>query len=396
MSKFFSQAMAITVMNLRNLPRRKTPAIVALVGIAGVVAVLTGVLSIGEGFRKVLDHAGGTDIAIVLRGGNTDEFGSSLTQEQVRIVADNAAIAHDVTGSLASAELYVVADVPMRHSPSPANVPVRGVGLRGPELHKHFKIVTGRYFTPGTFEMVVGRSAALEYAGFDVGNRIRLGSTDWTVVGVFEDGGSVSESEAWTDASVLQGAYRRGTMFQSVRVKLTSEQALQSLRDALSADPRLNLNAFTEREFYEEISRPLTTLVRNVGAALALLMGTGAIFGALNTMYSAVSSRTREIATLCAVGFGAGPIVISVLVEAMIVGLVGGVVGGLIGWLGFNGIRTATYNPATLSQVTFAFNVTPELLEQGLAYALVLAFIGGLLPSLRAARLPIPEGLREI
>lgn len=396
MSNFFAQVAAVTAMNLRNLPERKASAVVALVGIVGVVAVLVGVLAIREGFRQVLDLSGAPDIALVLRGGTNDEMSSSLTQDQTRIIADAPGVARDAAGPLASAELYVVVDVPMRSTNTPANVPLRGVGPQGSKLRQHFKIVAGRYFTPGTFEMIVGRGASQQFAGLEVGQRIRWGTTEWAIVGTFEDDGSVAESEVWTDASVLQGAYRRGTTFQATRVKLTSPQAQQTFKDALTTDPRLNIKVFTERQFYEQQSKPLVTLVNIVGNVIAALMGIGAIFGALNTMYSAVSARTREIATLRAIGFGAGPVVISVLVEAMVIGVLGGILGGVIGWLGFDGIRTATLNPATFSQITFAFDVTPMLLAQGLAYALILGFVGGLLPGLRAARLPITTGLREM
>ncbi|MET0660164.1 MAG: FtsX-like permease family protein [Steroidobacteraceae bacterium] len=396
MSNFFAQVAAITSMNLRNLPERKASTIVALVGIVGVVAVLVGVLAIREGFREVLDLSGSEDVAIVLRGGATDEMSSSMLQDQTRIIADAPGVARDSAGPLASPELYVVVDVPIRKTNTPANVPLRGVSPQGPKLREAFKIVAGRTFTPGTFEMIVGRGAALQFAGLEVGHRIRWGSTEWAIVGIFEDDGSVAESEVWTDASVLQGAYRRGTTFQSTRVKLTSPQALSTFKDALTADPRVNVRIYSERQFYEQQSRPLVTTVNIVGNFIALLMGIGAVFGALNTMYSAVSARTREIATLRAIGFSAGPVVISVLVEAMVIGVLGGVLGGIIGWLGFDGIRTATLNPATFSQITFAFNVTPALLVQGLVYALILGFVGGLLPSLRAARLPITTGLREM
>ncbi|HKQ84736.1 MAG TPA: FtsX-like permease family protein [Steroidobacteraceae bacterium] len=396
MSNFFAQVAAITSMNLRNLPERKASTIVALVGIVGVVAVLVGVLAIREGFREVLDLSGSEDVAIVLRGGSTDEMSSSMLQDQTRIIADAPDVARDSAGPLASPELYVVVDVPIRKTNTPANVPLRGVSPQGPKLREAFKIVAGRTFTPGTFEMIVGRGAALQFAGLEVGRRIRWGTTEWAIVGIFEDDGSVAESEVWTDANVLQGAYRRGTTFQSTRVKLTSPQALRTFKDALSQDPRVNVRVYSEREFYEQQSRPLVTTVNVVGNSIALLMGIGAIFGALNTMYSAVSARTREIATLRAIGFSAGPVVISVLVEAMVIGVLGGVLGCIIGWLGFDGIRTATLNPATFSQITFAFNVTPALLVQGLVYALILGFIGGLLPSLRAARLPITTGLREM
>jgi putative ABC transport system permease protein len=396
MSNFFAQVAAVTAMNLRSLPERKASTIVALVGIAGVVAVLVGVLAIREGFRQVLDLSGSDDVAIVLRGGSTDELSSTLTQDQTRIIADAPGVARDANGPLASPELYVTVDVPIRSTNTPANVPLRGVSPQGHKLRQAFKIVEGRTFTSGTFEMIVGRGASLQFAGLEVGERIRWGTTEWAIVGIFEDDGSVAESEIWTDASVLQGAYRRGTTFQSTRVKLVNAQALQTFKDALSTDPRVNVRVYTERQFYEQQSRPLVTTVNVVGNSIALLMGIGAIFGALNTMYSAVSARTREIATLRAIGFSPAPVVISVLVEAMIIGIVGGMLGCAIGWLGFDGIRAATLNFATFTQITFAFNVTPALVIQGLVYALILGLIGGLFPGLRAARLPITTGLREM
>lgn len=396
MANFLTQVTAVTAMNLRSLPERKSAAIVALVGIVGVVAVLVGVLAIREGFRQVLELSGSPDIAIVLRGGTSSEMSSSIMLDQTRIIADAPGVARDAAGPLASAELYVVVDVPIRATNTGANVPMRGVGAQAQKLRTHFKITAGRYFSPGKFELIVGRGATEQFAGLEVGKRIRWGTTEWTVVGIFEDGGSVGESEIWTDASVLQGAYRRGTTFQSMRIKLDSAQSLQRFKDALSTDPRLNVRVFTEREFYEQQSRALIALVSIVGTLIGFLMGIGAVFGALNTMYSAVSARTREIATLRAIGFGAMPVVVSVLTEAMCIGVLGGLLGGLVGWLGFDGIRTATLNPAAFSQITFAFDVTPRLLVQGLTYAIILGFIGGLLPSLRAARLPITTGLREL
>jgi putative ABC transport system permease protein len=395
-SNAFSQISAITGMNLRNMSERLTSSIVALIGIAGVVTVLIGVLSIGEGFRAVLDLSGADDVAIVLRNGATDEMGSGLAQTQTRIIADPAAVKRDQDGPIASPELYVIVDVPLKSTGTAANVPFRGVGPQAPKLRQNFRIVEGRNFTPGTFEIVVGRGASGQFAGLTVGNRLRWGTTDWVVAGIFEDRGSVAESEIWTDATVLQGVYNRGTSYQSMRVKLNNAAALQSFKDTLTSDPRLNVRIFTEKQYYEEQSRILTTLVRSIGAVIAILMGLGAVFAALNTMYSAVSARTREIATLRALGFGSAPVVASVLAEALLIGLVGGVIGMLISYFAFNGLRASTMNFATFSQITFAFTVTPQLLIQGLTYALVLGFIGGLLPSLRAAKLPITTGLREL
>jgi putative ABC transport system permease protein len=391
-----TQVVAITSMNLRNVSERLTSSIVALVGIAGVVMVLIGVLSISAGFRAVLTLSGARDVAIVLRSGATDEMGSGLTLAQTKIIADSKNIARDAEGAIASPELYVIVDIPLKRTVTAANVPLRGVGPQAPQLRQNFRIVEGRNFTPGTFEIIAGRGASQQFAGLTVGNKLRWGTTDWTVVGIFEDRGSVAESEVWTDATVLQGAYNRGTTYQSMRVKLTSPEAYRSFEDSLTTDPRLNVRMFTEREYYEKQSRTLIALVSTIGTVIAVLMGLGAVFAALNTMYSAVSTRTREIATLRALGFGATPVIISVLTEALLIGLVGGVLGALISYFAFNGVRASTMNMTTFSQITFAFTVTPMVLVLGLVYALILGFVGGLFPSLRAARLPITTGLREM
>jgi putative ABC transport system permease protein len=395
-SNAFTQVTAITGMNLRNMSQRLASSIVALIGIAGVVMVLIGVLSIGEGFRAVLDQSGAEDVAIVLRSGATDEMSSGLGQDQTRIIADAEQVARDADGPVASPELYVIVDVPLKSTGTSANVPLRGVGPQAPKLRQNFRIVEGRHFTPGTFEVIVGRGASMQFAGLTVGSKLRWGTTDWVVAGIFEDRGSVAESEVWTDATVLQGAYNRGTSYQSTRVRLTSAGAFKAFKDALTSDPRLNVRLYTEKEYYEEQSRILTTLVRTLGAVIAILMGLGAVFAALNTMYSAVSARTREIATLRALGFGSAPVVASVLVESLLIGLIGGLVGMVIAYFGFDGLRASTINFASFSQITFAFTVTPELLVQGLTYALLLGLLGGLLPSIRAAKLPITTGLREL
>jgi putative ABC transport system permease protein len=390
------QVATITAMNIRNMSARLASSIVALIGIAGVVTVLVGVLSIGEGFRAVLDESGATDVAIVIRNGATDELGSGLTLEQTRVITNSNLLARDADGAIASPELYVVVDVPMKSTGTAANVPLRGVGSQAMKLRQNFKIVEGRVFEPGTFEVIVGRGASLQFAGLNVGNTIRWGTTDWVVTGIFEDKGSVSESEIWTNDSVLQNAYNRGSGYQSVRAKLTSAAVVQAFKDTLTSDPRVNVRVYTERQYYEEQSRSLVTLVSTIGTAIAILMGLGAIFAALNTMYSAVSSRTREIATLRAMGFGATPVVASVLAEGVLIGLLGGGIGAVVSYVAFNGVRASTINFASFSQVSFAFTVTPPLLVQAIVYAIVLGLVGGLLPSLRAARLPIATGLREL
>lgn len=396
MTNALAQIAAITAMNVRNMRERITSSIVALVGITGVVTVLIGVLSISEGFRAVLDLSGADDVAIVLRGGSSDEMSSGLTQQQTRIIADAPGIARDENGPIASPELYVIVDVPLVRTGTAANVPLRGVSQQAPKLRQDFEIIEGRYFVPGTFELIVGQGAAEQFEGLTVGNTVRWGTTNWTVVGIFKDRGSVAESEIWTDATILQGAYNRGASYQSTRVRLTSPEAIEQFSNALTTDPRLNVKIFTEKEFYAEQSQGLRTMVQGVGTAIALLMGLGAVFAALNTMYSAVSARTREIATLRALGFGSTPVVVSVLAEALLLALIGGAIGMAIAYFAFNGIRASTMNWASFSQITFAFTVTPQLLLQGLVYSIAIGLLGGLLPSLRAARMPITTGLREL
>jgi putative ABC transport system permease protein len=393
---YLEQIAAVSWMSLKTLRERASSAAVAVVGIAGVVAVLVAVLSISEGFRAALELSGADDVAIVLRDGSSDEMGSGFDPDQVTVVGDADGVAYDASGPLISAELYVIVDVPMKSTGTPANVPFRGVGPKAASFRDHFRIVEGQMFAPGVYELVVGRGAAAQFAGLDVGKSIRLGSTTWQITGMFEDDGSVSESEIWTDATVLQGVYNRGNSFQSVRAKLTDAASLGTFKDALTADPRVRVSVRSERQYYADQSRILRGLVTTLGTLIAALMGAGAVFAALNTMYSAVAARTREIATLRAVGFGGTPVVLSVLVESLLLGAVGGVLGGLIAYFGFNGYQANTMNWASFSQLTFAFTITPRLLSTGIIYALILAFIGGLLPGIRAARLPITTGLREL
>ena len=391
-----NQFAAVTVMNLRNLPSRIGTSLVAVIGIGGVVAVLVSLLSMGEGFRAALDLSGRPDVAMILRGGSPDELSSSISREEYNAIVIAPGILRDARGPIVAGELYTIVDLPMRSTGTGANVPFRGVGERSAELRDGFRIVAGRMFQPGRNEVIVGRGAFSEFENIGLGEQVKWGSTTWQVVGVFEAGGSVSESEVWTDAVVLRGVYRRGNTVQSVRAKLTSAAALQTVRASLERDPRLNVSVRSEEAFYADQSRILLALIKYVGTTIAILMGIGAVFAALNTMYSAVSSRTREIATLRALGFGAGPVVTSVLLESAVLGLLGGIVGGLLVYFGLNGYRATTLNFGSFSQLTFAFTVTPRLLVTGLWYSLILGIVGGLLPGIRAARVPVTTGLREL
>jgi putative ABC transport system permease protein len=396
LNRWLNQLFAVTAMNLRNLPARLGTSLVAVVGIGGVVAVLVSLLSMGEGFRAALDLSGRDDVALVLRGGSSDELSSAFDREQVSVIAAAPGIVRDARGPVASPEFYTIVDLPMRSTGTEANVPFRGVTSRAAEVREDFRIVAGRMFHPGRNEVIVGRGAFAQFGNVDLGRTVVWGSQAWQVVGVFEAGGSISESEVWADLTVLQGVYRRGNSVQIVRVKLESPDSIAKVSGWLDADPRLDATVRSERAFYADQSRILVTMIRYVGTTIAVLMGIGAVFAALNTMYSAVSSRTREIATLRALGFGAAPVVTSVLLESVALGLIGGVLGGAIVYLGLNGYQASTLNWASFSQVTFAFTVTPALLVTGLVYSLILGLVGGLLPALRAARLPVTTGLREL
>ena len=391
-----SQILAVVGVNLRSLRERAGSSAVAVFGIVGVVVVFVGVLSIAEGFRSAMKTTGDENTVMVMRAGADSEMTSGLSGDHARIVQDKPGIARDENGPLASPELLVIVDHPLQRSRTDANVPLRGVTPRAFQVHTNIKIVEGRAFEPGRNEIVAGRAATRQFTDLQIGSVLKWGENEWTVVGVFEAGGSAAESELWCDAKVLQPAYRRGNSYQSVIVRLASHDDFDGLKDALTTDPQLSVTAIREPEYYERQSQTLQTVIRTIGVAIALLMGIGAVFGAVNTMYNAVASRSREIATLRALGFGSVPVVVSVLAESVALSIIGGVIGGLLAWAAFDGYQTSTMNFQSFSQVAFAFAVTPALLLQGLAYAVLMGLLGGLLPAIRAARLPIVTALRQL
>jgi putative ABC transport system permease protein len=395
MSNALSQIAVVTALNLRTIGERRGASLATVFGVAGVVAVFVGVLSIGEGFRATMSSGGREDVAMIMRSGNDSEMMSGLGREDTDIVKQAPGVARDAQGPIASAELFVVINVPKRSTGTDANVPLRGVQAKALEVRGTLKIVEGRMFEPGRNEVIVGRAAQREFRGLDLGTTNRWGQNDWTVVGIFEDGGSVVESEIWSDAAVLQPAYNRGNFFQSVRAKLTSRDEFQTFKDAITTDPRLDVQVDTERDYFAGQSKGLTAIITGLGTIIAVLMGFGAVFGALNTMYSAVSARTREIATLRAIGFRSAPVVASVLAESLVLSLVGGILGAIAAYFGFDGFQAATLNWQSFSQVAFKFAVTPKLLLIGISYAMVMGLIGGLFPAIRAARLPVTAALRE-
>ena len=396
MFRWLGQTAAVTALSVRTIPQRASSSIVAIVGIAGVVIVFVAVLSIGEGFRAAMTAAGSPSRVLVLRGGADSEMTSGLEGRGTDLIKQAPGLLRTQNRPVASAELYVVVDLNKRSTGTPANVPLRGIEPVGMEVRDEVKIAQGRMFRFGTNEAIVGRAAVRQFAGADLGSVLKSGELELTIVGVFDAVGSVAESEIWCDARLLQGVYRRGNTYQSVLARLDTPASFDTFKNWLTTNPQLNVQVRRETDYYAAQSTTMTGLIRGIGYAIAALMGIGAVFGAILTMYTAVASRIREIATLRALGFNTSSVIVSVLGESMALAAIGGAAGGLLAYAAFNGYQTSTMNFQTFSQIAFAFAVTPALLVQGLSYALAMGLVGGLLPAIRAARLPIPSALREL
>jgi len=393
---WLSQIGSITKFGLMSLPQRRGAVAATVIGIAGVVGVLVGVLSIAAGFKQAMAVSASPDGAVVLRSGADSEMVSGFGRGETRAIADAPGVARNADGPLASAELFVIINLPKRSTGLDANVPLRGVEGAAWHVRDNTKIIEGRMFDWGKDEVVVGRGAALEFAGMTVGSKIKVGRYEWPVVGIFTANGGAAESEIWSDAKVLQAAYNRGDSFQSVYVRLNSPGAFQEFKDALTSNPQLNVKVVRQSDYYSEQSETMTRLITTLGVLIASLMAVGAVFGALNTMYSAVAARTREIATLRALGFGGSAVVVSLMLESLLLALAGGIIGGTLAYVAFNNFHTSTMNFQSFSQITFGFKVTPELLMRGILWSALIGLIGGLFPAIRAARLPIAAGLREL
>ena len=390
-----SQIAIITAMNLRNLPQRIGTSSVAVFGVACVVGVLIGVMSMASGFQRTMTNAGSPTTAIVMRTGATSELNSGISYEQSQLIANAPGIQRADGEPIASAEHYVIVDLIKRATQSSANVPLRGVNANAFNVRDSVKIIEGRNFEEGRNELIVGRGAHTQFANLDVGSTIKFGPTEWTVVGIFSAGGGLSESELWCDVRILQNAYRRGNSFQSVRVKLTDPEALSELKTELASNPQLDMDAQLETDYLAAQAEPVSMFIKAVGYPVAILMALGAIFGAINTMYASVSTRTREIATLRALGFGSFPVAFSTLFESLVLSLIGGAIGSLVVFLLFNGYSVSTLNFSSFSQVVFDFAVTADLLIQGVFFAAIIGIIGGFFPAIRAAKLPVATALRE-
>ncbi|HUA24075.1 MAG TPA: ABC transporter permease [Steroidobacteraceae bacterium] len=389
------QAWSATAVAVSTIPQRLGSSSVVIIGIAGVVGVLVALLAMAEGFRATLQQTGSDDTAIVLRAGSQTEINSVVDHDSAVLVADMPQVMRDKQNRpIASPEIVVAASIPKKSNGVDSNVEIRGVGDEAWELNPRFRMVTGRRFRSGLRELIVGKDAVREFAHTDMGSTLDLNNQPWTVVGVFDSGDS-HNSELWADTGVVATTYHRGSSTSSVTVRLRNAGVFDAFRAAIKTNPQLKLEVQTTRRYYDAQSEGLTRIIHVLGTTVAVIMGIGALFGALNTMYAAIATRTREIATLRAIGFRGAPVVVSVLLETLLLAVLGGIVGAAIAWLLFDHYTASTLG-ANFSQVVFEFRVTPTLVATGIKWALAIGFLGGLFPALRAARMPVTEGLREL
>jgi putative ABC transport system permease protein len=382
--------------NIRSAMQRWPSSLVAIIGIAGTVAVFIAMLALARGFKATLVSSGLPENAIVQQSGADSEMTSVITIDALRVVEDAPQVARRGTEPLVSAEVVVIANLPLREGTGDANVQMRGVSERVLAVRDNVRLTQGRFLRPGLYEIVVGTNAARAYAGLDLGASIRIGAGTWRIVGIFDANGSAFDSEIWADATVVNGSYQRPPgVFQSVTTRLRSAGDFAAFKAMLERDPRARLQAVREAEYYEAQSRTVTTLITVLGGLVAIVMGLGAVLGALNTMYSAVAERSREIAVLRALGFGGGSVVMAFVVESMWIALIGGVLGCLLA-LPVNGITTGTINWQTFSHLAFAFRITPDLLGLGLIFAVLMGLVGGVPPAIRAARANVSRTLRSL
>ena len=384
------QIIAVTGITLQSMTRRIWMSGAVVLSVALVVGVLLAFLAMGQGFQRTLANAGEEDVAIVLRSGSGSEINSVVTRDQLRLLDAAPGIISDASDTpVVSPELYVIVDGIKRSSQTEANITLRGVGEKALDVRSGIEIAEGRMLVPGTNELIVGQAVSREFSGFEIGSPVRLGTTEWTVVGKFELAGSVFESELWADVGTVQNLYQRGGSYQSIRAKLTDASMLESFKAYVDNEPRLQLDVQSEKEYFAEQGNALNSMV-TLGWALGITMAIGAFAGAWNTMYSSVVSRTREIATLRAIGFSSFSVFVGSVVESVSLALMGGIIGALGAFLIFDGISASTLG-GSFTQVVFEFEASPEAAINGIILALIVGLAGGALPAIRAARMPLTK-----
>jgi putative ABC transport system permease protein len=394
--KTLKQIAAVTGINLRSLPQRLGSSVVIVVGIGGVVAVLVAVLAMVAGMLQTMHRGNQTDRVIVMRSGSVSEVASLLSNDAARVIADAPTVKRDGDGRpLVSLDALRPVKVVRLSDGAPSNAVFRGVSEQWQQVRPEIRIVSGRMFTPAVNEVIVGKSLASHYKGLELGGHFVAGSATWTVAGVFTSGGDSHESEILGDAHSLMSAFRRDG-YNSATVLLKSPQKFDELAGYLEDNPRVSAQVVRESEYYARQSQTMTSLAAVVAYLIGSIMAVGAIFGALNTMYTAVSNRAREIATLRALGFGSIAMVISVLAEAVLLALIGGAIGAFISWALFNHSSASTISGSMGTQFVFDIAVTGSIVAVGLAWAAVIGVIGGLFPAVRAARLPVAVALRSV
>ena len=387
------QWIRLSLMGLASLPQRLGASSVIVIGIACVVAVFVSVLAMASGFKHTLADTARADRVIVLRGGSDVELNSDLTREDIDTIADAPGIAVDSSGHpLFSKELVTVVNVPKIDTGSASNITLRGVGLAISEVRPELTIVEGRMFRPAVRELIAGVGASKQFSGLAPGSVLRFRNADWTVTGIFSSNGDIHESELLADVDTVGSSIERSGYSSAVGILKTPE-SFQTFKDALTSNPRLTVDVQRESDYYAAQSAQLANIINVIGTLVAVIMAVGATFGALNSMYSAVAVRGRELATLRAMGFRALPLMLSVMTEALLLSLLGGAVGAALAWLVFNGHTVSTLGGA-FAQVVFKLTVTPQLIGEGVIWACLIGLLGGLFPALRMVRVSVTEALR--
>jgi putative ABC transport system permease protein len=392
-----AQARSVASVGISTLTQRLGSSAVIVVGIAGVVGVLVALLAMAEGYTRTQRNAGSLDTAIVLRGASANEVSSSLSRDDLVQIEQAPGVAKNAKGEpIVSAETVVAANLPIRGSKTrdEGSAQVRGISEAAFVVRPNAKIVEGRTFQPGLRELIVGKGAVRQFEGLQVGATLKLGNQPWTIVGIFASGDAM-ESELWADAKVVNDAYKRGSGRNSATVKLERPEAIQAFSAALEGNPQLKVKAMTTLAFFSKQGEQMAKVLRIIGITVGAIMAVGAVFGALNTMFAAVASRAREIATLRAIGFRGLPVVVAVMLETTLLALLGGLIGGSVAWLLFNGFEASTMSAGSVGKLSFNLAVSPGLLWEGIKWALAIGFVGGLFPAVRAASLPVTTALRE-
>lgn len=380
--------------NARNLIVRWKVTTLAVGAIALVVAVLVVLISMANGFRLALQATGSVENAVLTQRGSNGELTSGIEFEDARVVIVDDRVARDERGNpMASPEIFVVASLPKRDTGTLVNVSLRGVTPQAFSVRQGVTLVEGRTFTRGLNEIIVGKKAAGRYAGVAIGDRVRMQRRDWLVTGIFEANGGGFESELWGDLDVLAPAFQRRGGYQSVTLRLKDPASVVAFNAELERNPRLQVQLVQERKYYDDQSAAVSGPLLGLAMFVAVVMGIGAVFGAMNTMFAIVSARTREIGTLRALGFSRLSIMVSFVIESTLLAVAGGAAGCLMA-IPANGISSAA-GGANFAEVAFAFRITAPVIAAGMALAVVMGFAGGLLPAWRASRVPITAALRS-